>query len=112
MVAPNEMAGEVEGIYDLLRVGQNIRSGRFKFEVAPTARHQIVSATGGNLEAMYRLFNSGENAITLWDVDTGGKALLTVPKKESRDFNVSSRDIFVHSADPCEGIYDFLDVTD
>jgi hypothetical protein len=100
--------GEVEGIYDLLRDASEIRSGRFRFETAPTDRHQIVSSGGGNLEAMYRMFNSGENDITLWDAKTGGTSFLAVPAKQSRDFNVSNRDVFVQSAGAFEGIYDFL----
>jgi hypothetical protein len=102
--------GEVEGIYDLLRDGtdDDIRSGRFRFDSVQTERHQIISSGGGNLEAMYRLFNSGETDITLWDTASGGTSFLTVPPKQSRDFNVSNRDVFVHSTAAFEGIYDFL----
>lgn len=64
-----------------------------------------------NIEAMYRMFNSGDNDITLWDAATGGASFLTVPKQQSRDFNVSNRDVFVHSTGAYEGIYDFLTLT-
>ncbi len=104
--------GEVEGIYDLLRDDADIRSGRFRFETTQSSRHQIIDAGGGHLEAMYRIFNSGDNDITLWDAAQSGTSFLTVPVKQSRDFNVSNRDVFVHSSGAYEGIYDFLTIAE
>lgn len=98
---------EVDGIYDLLRVGQDIRSGRFKFETAPSERHQIISTGGSGLDAIYRLFNSGEHPIDLYE-EGMGDPFLTVKPDESRDFLVDRKDIFVHSDEPFEGIYDLV----
>ena len=106
--------GEVEGIYDLLRAEQDIRSGRFKFEAPIADRHPIVIAQGSGLTAIYRVYNSGKNPINVYDAekDTGPNSTLigTVSKDQSRDFKVANKDLYVHSPNSFEGIYELVEV--
>lgn len=99
--------GEVEGIYDLLRPDQDIRSGRFRFETPIADRHQIIAAGGSGLDAVYRVYNSGKYDISLF-TGPSGASFMTVPPDQSRDFRVQNRDIFVHGAGSFEGIYELV----
>jgi hypothetical protein len=117
-IAANDV---VEGIYDYLDIrNPRIRSGRFNSikhpDVSgapfdPTTQHPIIDFAGGTLTGWYRIFNSGDNTITL---EVNSATPSTVEKEQSLDFAVTGDRITVKSAatgEHIECIYEFLGQT-
>jgi hypothetical protein len=77
----------------------------------PTTQHPIIDFAGGTLTGWYRIFNSGDNTITL---EVNSATPSTVEKEQSLDFAVTGDRITVKSAatgEHIECIYEFLGQT-
>ncbi len=109
----------IEGIYDFLSHAATVRSGRFNIKlrdhlgaaVDPTTPHQIIDLQGGNSNAWYRIFNSGDFNIEIEKGKQNPVVIKLLAPGQSFDFQVSQKNVYVKSTnakEPIEGIYEFL----
>jgi hypothetical protein len=120
-IAINATAGAaIEGIYEYLDSANTEgagRSGRFNIKTNAANKHKIIDLRigGQKKKAYYRIFNSGDNPINLFEGDGAASPFAVLNPAQSFDFEVndsgSKQDIWVNSAantKPISGIYDFL----
>lgn len=123
IVVEGEVGKPLEGIYEYLDTQNPVRSGRINIkkiegenntlEVDPASPYKMIDLHGGGDRAWYRIFNSGEHPILLYEGSQNPALLGTVKEDQSFDFEVgkSVTDIYVaseHTDNPIEGIYEFL----
>jgi hypothetical protein len=93
-------AGDLKGIYELINVNTQIRSGKFRRD----GDFQISQNLGR--KAFYRILNTHKDHA--FDVEVNGNAVTTVQPRMAVDVAARNR-LTISAANRVSGIYDYLD---